>query len=118
MALPAIDFAAIAATAKDALATYGSPAEFFEGTASTGRAIRAVIYRDERAEVFTQDADSMPATAILNPDDFVTPNRLPKKFDKIKISVAGFVRTYTVESVSPILAQNTLPLILVQLRAN
>lgn len=117
MGLPAIDFSVIAQTAKDALVAYGSPADFFEGNATTSRKIKAVIYKDESAEVVLSDMDAMPATAILNPDDFKTPYRMPKKFDKIKISVAGFTRTYNIESVSPILAQETLPLILVQLKS-
>ena len=118
MALPAIDFSVIAKTAKDALVAYGTPADFFEQNETTGRKIRAVIYKDERAEVMMMDMDSMPATAILNPDDFAPPHRMPRKFDRIRIDVAGFVRTYNVESVSPILAQETLPLILVQIKAN
>jgi hypothetical protein len=118
MALPAINFGQIAKTAKDALSTYGTPAQFFEGNATTSRPIKVVIYKDEKAESLLADVDSKPATAILNPDDFAAPYRLPKKFDKIVIDVAGFVRTYTVESAHPILAQETLPLILVQLKAN
>lgn len=118
MGLPSIDFLAISATAKDALATYGTPAEFIEGNATTGRTIRVVIYKDTEAEQLMSDVDSMPATGILNPDDFLSPYRQPRKFDKIKIAVGGFTRTYTVDSVSPILAENTLPLLLVQLRAN
>ena len=117
MALPAIDFAAISKTAKDALVAYGSPADFFEQNETVPRKIKAVIYKDERAETLLMDMDSMPATAILNPDDFKGPNRLPKKFDKIRVSVDGFTRTYNIESVSPILAQETLPLILVQIKA-
>ena len=117
MALPAIDFSVIAQTAKDALVAYGSPADFFEGKADTSRKIKAVIYRDENAEVVLSDMDAMPATAILNPDDFKAPNRMPRKFDKIRINVAGFLRTYNIESVSPILAQTTLPLLLVQLKS-
>jgi hypothetical protein len=118
MALPPIDFAVIAQTAKDAIVSYGTPAIFYEGTATTGRAIKVVVYKDDTPETLQADADSMPATAILNPDDFATPYRSPRKFDKIKVELTGFVRTYTIESVSPIAAQNTLPLLLVQLRAN
>jgi hypothetical protein len=119
MALPPIDFNAIASTAKDALEAYGTPAEFFEGNAATGRAIKAVIYNvDDDAEILVQDADTQTATAILNPDDFLSPNRMPRRFDKIKVSTGGFIRTYTIDAVNPILAQATLPLLLVQLRAN
>ena len=117
MPLPAIDFAAISKTAKDALVAYGSPADFFEQNETTSRKIKAVVYKDERSETLLMDMDATPATAILNPDDFKSPYRLPKKFDKIKINVAGFVRTYNIEDVHPILAQETLPLILVQIRA-
>ena len=117
MALPAIDFGVIARTAKDALVAYGSPADFFEQNEAIGRKIKVVVYKDERAESVMMDMDAIPATAILNPDDFKAPHRMPKKFDKIKVDVAGFVRTYNVEDVHPILAQETLPLILVQLKA-
>jgi hypothetical protein len=118
MALPSIDFAGIAKTAKDALVAYGTPAMFHEQNSATGRSIRVVIYNDRVSEQLALDVATKPATAILNPDDFVAPNRVPQKFDKIKINVAGFERTYAIESVHPILAQDTLPLILVQLRAN
>lgn len=118
MPLPSIDFTSIARTAKDALVAYGTPVEFIEGNAASGRTVRAVIYNDNRAEQLYQDADSTPATAILNPDDFAAPYRLPRKFDKLKITIGGFTRTYTIESPHPILAQQTLPLILVQLRSN
>lgn len=119
MGLPSIDFVKIATTAKDALVEYGTPAEFIEGTATTGRTVKAVIYNvDNESQVFVADADSIQATAILNPDDFQTPYRMPRKFDKIKVNIGGFTRTYTIDSAQPVLAQSTLPLLLVQMRAN
>jgi hypothetical protein len=118
MSLPAIDFDAIAATAKEALVAYGTDAEFFEKNSTTGRLIKVVVYRNTESVVLQADIDTMPATAILNPDDFAPPNRMPAKFDKIRVAVGGFVRTYTIESSAPIMAKNTLPLILVQLEAN
>lgn len=118
MNLPSIDFSEIADTAKQALAMYGSPALFFEQNEVIGRMIKAVIYRDAINEPLDGDLDSNPATAIVNPDDFLAPRRLPRKFDKLQITIGGFTRTYNIESAHPILAQQTLPLILVQLRAN
>lgn len=118
MALPAIDFDLIARTAKDALLTYGTSVTFFEQNDTNGRAIHAVIYRDDRTEALDGDASSVPATCILNPDEFIAPHRMPKRFDKIQVTVGGFARTYNVESAHPILAQETLPLLLVQLRSN
>ena len=118
MSLPTIDFQGIAATAKAALVAYGTTVQFQTKDGTTWRDIKAVIYNDERAQQLLNDANSMPATAILNPDDFVAPNPYPKRFDRIRVSVDGFQRTYTIESPHPILAQVTLPLILVQLTAN
>lgn len=118
MALPSIDFDKIAQTAKDALVAYGSDVQFFEKNAATWRAVKAVVYRDTESVPMAGDMDKIAATAILNPDDFKTPYRMPAKFDKIRVNVGGFVRTYTIESTSPILAKNTLPLILAQLEAN
>ncbi len=120
MSLPAIDFATISETAKQALAAYGTTVEFIEAGASSGRSIRAVIYRDgAQVQSMIADADSSDAVAILNPDEFATPNRMPQKFDQIRVSIAGLSKTYTMSSdPAPILAANTLPLLLVRLRAN
>jgi hypothetical protein len=116
--LPNIDFAGIAETAKAALVAYGTPAEFQEKGSDDWRAIKVVVYKDEKAVPLIGDASSKPATAILNPDEFVTPYRIPKRFDSIRVTVGAWSRTYTVDSVHPILAQETLPLLLVQLTAN
>jgi hypothetical protein len=117
MPLPAIDFSQIAQTAKEALVAYGTSVEFFEQGDPIPRTVKAVVYRDAQAESMIEDIDSMPATCIMNPDDFAPPRRMPQKFDQIRATVGGFVRTYTIEDAHPILAQNTLPLILAQLRA-
>ena len=117
MALPALNFIGLAEIAKQMLAMYGTSADFFEGKSETSRKIRAVISGGENAEVVVSDMDAMPATAVLNPDDFKAPHRMPRKFDKIRINVAGFQRTYNIESVAPILAQDTLPLLMVQLKS-
>lgn len=117
MALPAIDFSQIADTAKEALVAYGTAVEFFEQGDPIPRIVKAVIYRDVITESLIEDIDTMPATGILNPDDYAPPYRLPQKFDQLRLNVGNFVRTYTIESAAPIVAQNTLPLILVQLRA-
>lgn len=114
--LPTIDFSSIASTAKAALVAYGTPALFQEKDSATWREIKAVVYKDEKAQQFLGDASSMFATAVLNPDDFLT--RFPRKFDRIRVEAGGFQRTYNVESVHPIPAQSTLPLLLVQLVSN
>ena len=116
MALPSIDFAKISVPAKDALVAYGSPAMFTEQGASSGRIVKVVVYRDTQSEGMIGDLDSAPATAILNPDDYKAPNRMPRKFDTLKLDIGGFVRTYTIEDVHPIVAADTLPLLLAQLR--
>jgi hypothetical protein len=122
MALPSIDFATIAATAKAALQTYGSPAEFILQGQSSGRTVRAVVYSDGAGtggvSQLIGDVDGSNATAILDPDDFAPPHAFPKKFDLIRTSIGGFTRTYSIERPSPILAADTLPLILCRLKAN
>ncbi len=117
MSLPPIDFAAISATARGALASYGTPVEFREGGTGTARTIHAVIYRDgQTLQQFIADADVEDAIAILNPDDFRDPNRMPQKFDRLTLSIEGFQRIYTIDSVAPIIAASTLPLIQVRLK--
>ncbi len=119
MALPSIDFSAIAAQAKEALALYGSPVTFLEGNEPTGRQVRAVIW-EQLPETMLMDADTHPAFCILSPEDFAAPvHRMPIKFDRIRIEIGGMVRTYTIDAdPSPILAENHLALIRVVLRAN
>lgn len=120
MGLPSIDFAAITETAKAALVAYGTPTDFIEQGQTTGRTVRTVIYRDGATiEKLINDADTSVANAILNPDEFQSPYRMPQKFDKLRVSVGGFTRTYTIDAPpAPILAADSLPLILAQVRAN
>ena len=122
MALPSIDFSSIAETAKQALVAYGTKIDFRE-EGGAWRKVSAVIYRDGSTGIngtfpMIGDADSIDAVAILNPDEYQTPYRVPRKFDQLKIDVSGFTRTYSIESVSPILAADTLPLLMVHLRSN
>jgi len=118
MALPTIDFAAIAQTAKEAIQAYGTPAEFIEGGSGPSRTVKVVAYKDVKAEAFLHDMDSAPASALLDPDDFAAPNRLPQRFDQLRFDAGGFVRTYTIDAVHPIYAQVSLPLLVAELRAN
>jgi hypothetical protein len=122
MNLPSIDFVTIAATAKSALSTYGTDVVFILNGQTSGRTVKAVIYRDGGGvggvSQLVGDVNSMEATGILNPDDFSSPYTLPKKFDLLKVNMGGTDRIYVVESVSPIFAANTLPLLLVKLKAN
>jgi hypothetical protein len=115
--LPYIDFPAISATAKAAIQSYGTPVEFLEVGQTSGRVVKAVIYKDQTSAILLQDADSSPALALLDPDDF--PTRGPQKFDIIKCAVGGFAGIWTLTAdAHPILAADTLPLYIVELRRN
>lgn len=119
MSLPNIDFAEIAKTAKEAVSLYGTKMQFILAGETVGREVSAVLYRDDKTEPLLMDADSSPANVLLNPDQFAAPNTLPRKFDQLRISVQGFVRTYTfTEDAHPILAENQLPLLTGKVRAN
>lgn len=118
MTLPNIDFSAIAAVAKETLIAYGTPAQFSEQGTEIWRDVKVVVYKDAGPFPLEGEAYSTDATAILNPDEYAAPYRLPRKFDSLRISVGGFVRTFTIDSVNPIIAASTLPLLTVRIRAN
>lgn len=115
--LPTIDFEEIAATTKAMLQAYGSTVQYYDVGDTVGKSIKVVLYRDTVSAVMIQDADSSAASALINPDDF--PGGAPKKFATIKANVAGFTGTWSlVADAHPIMAQDTLPLYLVELRRN
>ena len=118
MALPAVDFDSIKATAQEAIALYGTTATFTEEGAATGRSIKLVVYKDTKAEELIQDAHSEAANALLSPADFITPNRMPQQFDTLRVDIEGFTRVYTIEEVHPVLAEDKLALIIASVRAN
>jgi hypothetical protein len=113
----AVDFVSIAGIASDAIQLYGTPVEYVEVGASTGRMVKSVIYQDKTTAALLQDSDSAPAMALLDPADF--PSGLPQKFAQIRCSIGGFTGSWTlVADAHPILAQNTLPLYTAELRRN
>lgn len=118
MALPAVDFASIKATAQEAIALYGTSATFTEQGAATGRTIKTVIYKDTKPQELIQDANSEVASALLSPADFLAPNRMPQQFDSITVSIEGFVRVYAITEIHPVLAEDKLALIIASIRAN
>lgn len=118
MSLPTIDFSAIASVAKQTLEAYGTTAQFSEQGTSTWRNVKAVVYKEAGPFPLEGEAYSIDATAILNPDEYASPYRMPRKFDSLRISVGGFTRTYSIDSVNPIIAADTLPLVMVRMRAN
>ena len=86
---------------------------------ATRRSIAKNGFAGTTIEKMLNDADTSVANAILNPDEFLSPFRMPQKFDKLRVSVGGFVRTYTIDAApAPILAADSLPLLLAQVRAN
>jgi hypothetical protein len=115
--LPVIDFAEIAATTKAMLQAYGSTVRYYDVGDTVGKDIKVVLYRDTVSAALVQDADSSAASALINPDDFLAGP--PKKFSIIKANIAGFAGTWSlVADAHPIMAQDTLPLYLVELRRN
>ena len=118
MALPAVDFEQIKLTAQEAIARYGTSAQFIEQGAASGRAIKCVIYRDVQPAALLQDVQGEPAKALLSPADFVAPARMPQQFDVLDVSIEGFKRIYSIEDVHPVLAEEKLALIIATLKAN
>lgn len=115
--LPAIDFAGISATAQAAIQAYGTSVVYKPVGDDVGRTVKAVIYKDQTGDALLQDADSAPAMALLDPTDFASGP--PAKFDTISSSTGGFVGTWSLtEDAHPILAADTLPLYIVNLRRN
>jgi hypothetical protein len=118
MALPAVDFAGITATAQEALALYGTSVTFTEQGAPSGRQVRTVAYRQTGPVSLLQDLGSEPANALLSPADFIAPNRLPQQFDTLTVDVGGFKRIYSIEQIHPVAAQDYLALITATIRGN
>lgn len=115
--LPPVDFNYIAAIAHDAIQMYGSPAEFTEHGAGLSRPVRVVVYRDERAGRLLQDADSVPALALLDGQDFQAPNRLPQQFDQIRVTADGATLNWTLNAdPHPVYASYRLPIYIAELR--
>jgi hypothetical protein len=118
MALPAVDFAEIKATAQEAIALYGTTASFTEQGAPVGRPVKCVVYRDTDPLALVQDVNGEPAKALLSPADFVAPLRFPQQFDTLTVDIEGFKRIYAIADVHPVLAENRLALIIATLKAN
>jgi hypothetical protein len=115
MALPALDFQAIDALAKEAIDLYGSPATYTFHEGGTLQ-VKTVVYKENNTEQIQLDFDQDIAKALLNPAEFT--NRMPERFDNITVDIGGFKKTYTVEGVHPIFAETVLPMLIVELRAN
>ena len=119
MALPEVDFAAIAGIAHDAIQSYGTSAEFVELDSQTGRTIKCVVYQDKTAALMVQDADSVPALALLDPADFSGAYRSPQQFDSLRLTVGAFTGIWTINAdPHPVFAGDELPIFLCELRRN
>ena len=58
-----------------------------------------------------QEADSVPALALLDPNDFKAPNRAPQQFDSLVISIGTFAGLWTIAAdPHPIFAGDRLPI--------
>jgi len=117
MALPVVNFEEIKSVSQEAIASYGTPAQFVE-QGGAGRSVRCVIYRDTDPAALLQDVQGEPAKALLSPADFLAPNRMPQQFDALDVSIEGFHRIYTIMDVHPVLAETKLALIIATLKAN
>lgn len=117
MTLPAVDFESIKNTAQEALAAYGTPATFTEQGAALGRPVKCVVYRP-KTEPLLQDVSSTPELALLSPEDFQAPNRLPRQFDLLTVDVGGFKSIYAIEAVNAVFAADKLALLSAEVRAN
>jgi hypothetical protein len=118
MALPAVDFAEIKATAQEAIALYGTTVNFQRQGEVTVRPVKTVIYRDTDPAALLQDVNGEPAKALLSPADFTNPLNFPNQFDTLTVDVGGFKRIYSIAAVHPVLAENELALIIATLKAN
>ena len=119
MPLPAIDFAFIRELSNDSIQSYGTAMEFIEQGQTVGRAVKAVIYKDDTSNVLVQDSDSTPSLGLLSPMDFLAPNRKPQQYDMLRIAVSGFEGTWTIISdPHPVFAGDDNSIFILQLRRN
>jgi hypothetical protein len=122
MPIPSINFGAIRDLSQEALAMLGTPILFTEQGAPTGRTVWGVIYRqtnrDPKNDALLNDAEGETMNALLSPADFKAPARFPQQFDTLTVDIEGFARIYSIEAVHPVLAGNTLPLLMAQVKGN
>jgi hypothetical protein len=116
--MPLVDFPLIRDLAQGMLSDLGSTAMFIEQGAVSGRPVQCVVYRDTDPAALLQDLNSEAAKALLSPADFNAPNRRPQQFDVLDVDIEGFRRKYTILDVHPVLAGNTLPLLIATIRGN
>ena len=115
---PAVDWNGIKAIARELIAFAGATVTFTEQGAAGGRQVKTYIYRDTDPAALLQDLNSESAKALLSPDDFAAPNRMPQQFDTLGVDIEGFKRIYTIMEVHPVLAENHLPVLIASIRGN
>jgi hypothetical protein len=100
----AYDFSSVVNNVRNAIAEFGSPAEY-QDKAGFVRTVTIVPPYRERTEMLVEDVHSAPATALLNPAEFSSP---PEQFETLRIDIDGFTRTYAIEDVKALLAGTKL----------
>ncbi len=117
MALPNVDFKAIADIAHEALQSYGTLAIYTEHDTAYVHNVRTVIYKAKPSFPMINDTQSQDELALLDPQDFKPPARWPQRFDTISISQGGYVGVWALwAEPQPIYAGNELPIFIAEIR--